>query len=179
MDKRFTSAFTDPGLTKLLGRFVSPFCLLHRVQLEAAESPLLRSGAGIRPLDLLVAVKVCSGERIDKLTLKDSWYLGKMTSNGDYFAEQIERFSNYVLVSAWPKFWERKSKSMETSGIPWPLSVVANLIANNISEERAWTMPECQAIWLNSSFAVVKGANLKVLTTEDEELIEELEKSEA
>jgi hypothetical protein len=179
MDKRFTSAFTDPGLTKLLGRFVSPFCLLHRVQLEAAESPLLRSGAGIRPLDLLVAVKVCSGERIDKLTLKDSWYLGRMNSNGDYFAEQIERFSNYVLVSAWPKFWERKSKSMETSGIPWPLSVVANLIANNISEERAWTMPECQAIWLNSSFAVVKGANLKVLTTEDEELIEELEKSEA
>jgi hypothetical protein len=179
MDKRFTSAFTDPGLTKLLGRFVSPFCLLHRVQLEAAESPLLRSGVGIRPLDLLVAVKVCSGERIDKLTLKDSWYLGRMNSNGDYFADQIERFSNYVLVSAWPKFWERKSKSMETSGIPWPLSVVANLIANNISEERAWTMPECQAIWLNSSFAVVKGANLKVLTTEDEELIEQLEKEEA
>ncbi len=179
MDKRFTSAFTDPGLTKLLGRFVSPFCLLHRVQLEAAESPLLRSGVGIRPLDLLVAVKVCSGERIDKLTLKDSWYLGKMNSNGDYFADQIDRFSNYVLVSAWPKFWERKSKSMETSGIPWPLSVVANLIANNISEERAWTMPECQAIWLNSSFAVVKGANLKVLTTEDEELIDSLEKSEA
>jgi hypothetical protein len=179
MDRRFTSAFTDPGLTKLLGRFVSPFCLLHRVQLEAAESPLLRSGVGIRPLDLLVAVKVCSGERIDKLTLKDSWYLGRMNSNGDYFADQIERFSNYVLVSAWPKFWERKSKSMETSGIPWPLSVVANLIANNISEERAWTMPECQAIWLNSSFAVVKGANLKVLTTEDEELIEQLEKEEA
>jgi hypothetical protein len=179
MDKRFTSAFTDPGLTKLLGRFVSPFCLLHRVQLEAAESPLLRSGADVRPLDLLVAVKICSGERLDKLTWKDSWYLGKMTGSGDYFAEQIERFSNYVLVSAWPKFWERKSRSMETSGIPWPLSVVANLIANNVSEERAWTMPECQAIWLNSSFAVCKGAELKVLTTEDEELIEQLEKSEA
>lgn len=179
MDKRFTSAFTDPSNTVLLGRFVSPFCLLHRVQLEAAESPLLRSGAGIRPLDLLVAVKICSGERLDKLTWKDSWYLGKMTANGDYFAEQIERFSNYVLVSAWPKFWERKSKSMETSGIPWPLSVVANLVANNISEERAWTMPECQAIWLNSSFAICKGAELKVLTTEDEELIEQLEKTQA
>jgi hypothetical protein len=179
MDRRFTSAFTDPSNTVLLGRFVSPFCLLHRVQLEAAESPLLRSGVDIRPLDLLVAVKICSGERIDKLTLKDSWYLGRMTSSGDYFAEQIDRFSKFVLVSAWPKFWERKSKSMETSGIPWPLSVVANLIANNVSEDRAWTMPECQAIWLNSSFAVVKGANLKVLTTEDEELIAELEKTQA
>lgn len=176
MDKRFTSAFTDPGMTKLLGRFVSPFCLLHRVQLEAAESPLLRSDAGIRPLDLLLAVKVCSGERIDKITWKDSWYLGKMTSNEDYFAEQIDRFSQFVLVTAWPKFWEKKAKASESSGMPWPLAVVANLIANGIPEERAWMMPECQAIWLNSAFAISKGAELKVLTTEDEDLIEKLEK---
>jgi hypothetical protein len=179
MDKRFTSAFTDPGLTKLLGRFVSPFCLLHRVQLEAAESPLLRSGAGIRPLDLLVAVKICSGERLDKLTWKDSWYLGKMTANEDYFAEQIERFSKFVLIESWPKFWEKKAKSSETSGTPWVLTVVASLISNGIPEERAWTMPECQAIWLNSTFAISKGAELKVLTSEDEELIENLEKTEA
>lgn len=179
MDKRFTSAFTDPGLTKLLGRFVSPFCLLHRVQLEAAESPLLRSGAGIRPLDLIVAVKICSGERLDKLTWKDSWYLGKMTANGDYFAEQIERFSKYVLVEAWPKFWEKKAKASESSGTPWVLTVVASLISNGIPEDRAWTMPECQAIWLNSTFAIGKGAELKVLTTEDEELIDTLEKNQA
>jgi len=179
MDRRFTSAFTDPGLTKLLGRFVSPFCLLHRVQLEAAESPLLRSGAGIRPLDLIVAVKICSGERLDKLTWKDSWYLGKMTANGDYFAEQIERFSKYVLVEAWPKFWEKKAKASESSGTPWVLTVVASLISNGIPEDRAWTMPECQAIWLNSTFAIGKGAELKVLTTEDEELIDTLEKNQA
>ena len=179
MDKRFTSAFTDPGLTKLLGRFVSPFCLLHRVQLEAAESPLLRSGAGIRPLDLLVAVKICSGERLDKLTLKDSWHLGKMTSNEDYFAEQIDRFSKFVLIEAWPKFWEKKAKHSETSGTPWVLTVVASLISNGIPEERAWTMPECQAIWLNSTFAISKGAELKVLTSEDEKLIEELEQTQA
>jgi len=163
-------------MTKLLGRFVSPFCLLHRVQLEAAESPLLRSDAGIRPLDLLVAVKICSGERIDKMTWKDSWYLGKMTSSEDYFCDQIDRFSQFVLVTAWPKFWEKKAKAAESSGVPWPLSVVSNLIANGIPEERAWRMPECQAIWLNSAFAISKGAKLKVLTTEDEELIETLEK---
>jgi hypothetical protein len=179
MDKRFTSAFTDPGMTKLLGRFVSPFCLLHRVQLEAAESPLLRSGVGIRPLDLLVAVKICSGERLDKLTWKDSWYLGKMNGSELYFARQIDRFSKFVLVEAWPKFWEKKAKHAESSGTPWVLTVVASLIANGIPEERAWTMPECQAIWLNSAFAISKGAELKVLTSEDEELIETLEKTQA
>lgn len=176
MDKRFTSAFTDPGKTKLLGRFVSPFCLLHRVKLEAAESPLVRSGTRVRPVDLLVAVKICAGERIDELTWRDSWYLGKMTANQNYFSDQVERFSQYVLIEAWPKFWEKRAKSSETSGTPWVLTVVASLISNGIPEERAWTMPECQAIWLNCTFAISKGAELKVLTTEDEELIDSLEK---
>jgi len=110
------------------------------------------------------------------MTWKDSWYLGKMTSSEDYFCDQIDRFSQFVLVTAWPKFWEKKAKAAESSGVPWPLSVVSNLIANGIPEERAWKMPECQAIWLNSAFAINKGAELKVLTTEDEELIETLEK---
>jgi hypothetical protein len=31
-------------------------------------------------------------------------------------------------------------------------------------------MPECQAIWLATAFATMKGADLKVLTSEDEYL---------
>jgi len=175
VDKRFLSAFTDPARIKILGRFVSPFSLFHRVQLEAAESPLLSSDKGIRPLDLLMAVKIVAGEAIDKLTWKDSWYLGKMSGNEDYFADQIELFSKYVLVESWPKFWEKRHKNSDNSGTPWVLTVVTSLISNGIPEERAWSMPECQAIWLNSSFAIIKGAELKVLTTEDEALIEKLE----
>jgi hypothetical protein len=53
--------------------------------------------------------------------------------------------------------------------------VVAGLCAHGIGEERAWTMPESQAIWLHSAFAVSNGANLKVLTTEDEELLKRFE----
>lgn len=179
MDKRFTSAFTDPsGQVKILGRKVSPFCLFHRVQLEAAESPLLKPDAGIRPLDLLVAVKICAGEPIGRASFRDAWYLGKMANNPEYFAEQVERFSQIVLVEAWPKFWEKHTKHGDATGLPWVLSVVANLIANGIPEARAWSMPECQAIWLNSAFAVIKGAELKVLTTEEERLISELESNE-
>jgi len=142
--------------------------------LEAAESPLLVADKGIRPIDLLMAVKICSGQAIDKLTWKDSWYLGKMSGNEDYFAEQIELFSKYVLVESWPKFWEKRHKSSDTSGSPWVLTVVTSLISNGIPEDRAWSMPECQAVWLNSSFAIIKGAELKVLTTEDEALISKL-----
>lgn len=177
MDRRFLSAFTDPSdQVKILGRRVAPFSLSHRVQLEAAESPLLTADAGIRPVDLLVAVKICAGEPIGKLSLFDSWYIGKMTSNPDYFADQIDLFAQLVLVEAWPKFWEKRTKSVDSTGIPWPLSVVANLVANGIPEERAWTMPESQAIWMNSAFAVIKGAELKVLTTEEEKILEEMDK---
>lgn len=177
MDRRFLSAFTDPtDQVKILGRKVAPFSLSHRVQLEAAESPLLRSGANIRPVDLLVAVKVCAGEPIGKPSLVDSWHIGKMANNPEYFAEQVERFSQIVLVEAWPKFWEKQTRIGDATGIPWVLSVVANLVANGIPETRAWTMPESQAIWMNSAFAVIKGAELKVLTTDEEKLIDEMEK---
>lgn len=176
MDRRFLSAFTDPSdQLRILGRKVAPFSLLHRVQLQAIDSPLLRDGSDVRPADLLVAVKICAGEPIDKPTLKDSWYLGRMKRSEMYFVRQMVRFSEFVLLESWPKFWEKKDKSRETSGIPWPLSVVAGLMRNGVSEERAWTMPESQAIWLHSAFAVSQGADLKVLTHEDEELIAQLE----
>lgn len=177
MDKRFTSAFTDPsGQVKILGRKVSPFCLYHRVQLEALDSPLLKADSDIRPVDLLVAVKICAGEPIGKASFLDSWYLGKMSGNPDYFAEQIERFAQIVMVESWPKFWEKRSKQGDATGVPWVLAVVANLVANNVPLEKAWSMPESQAIWLNSAFAVIKGADLKVLTTEEEQLMEEMNK---
>ena len=175
MDARFLGAFTDPARIKILGRFVSPFCLLHRVQLTAAESPLVVEGKDVRPVDLLVAVKICAGEPIAKLSWKDTWYLSRMNGNERYFVRQMVRFSQFVLIESWPKFWEKKDKARETSGIPWPLTVVAGLCTHGISEERAWTMPESQAIWLHSAFAVSNGANLKVLTTEDEELLKRFE----
>lgn len=175
MDKRFLSAFTDPARIKILGRFVSPFSLLHRVQLEAIDSPLLREGAEVRPSDLLVAVKICAGEPISKPSLRDSWYLGRMNRSEVYFIRQLVRFSEFVLLESWPKFWEKKDKCRDTSGIPWPLSVVTGLIRNGVSEERAWTMPESQAIWIHSAFAVGHGADLKVLTHDDEQLLAKLE----
>ena len=178
MDKRFLSAFSDPtDRIKILGRYISPFCLLHRVKLEAIESPLLGDNLDVRPSDLLIAVKICAGEPIGKPTLKDSWYLGRMNHSEKYFVQQLVRFSDFVMIESWPKFWEKKDKARETSGIPWVLGIITGLVRNGISEERAWTMPECQAIWIQSAFAVGHGAELKVLTTEDEELLDQLEKA--
>lgn len=175
MDKRCLSAFTDPARIKMLGRLVSPFSMLNRVQLESAESPFVMDSKEVRPLDLLIAVKICAGESIGKLSLKDHYYLGRLSASETYFVKQMSRFAEYVLVDAWPKFWEKKAKHHDSSGMPWVLTVVCNLVKHGISEERAWTMPESQAIWLHSAFAIGNGADMKVLTKEDEDLIAKLE----
>lgn len=175
MDRRFLSAFTDPARIKILGRFVSPFSLLRRVQLEAVESPFVVPEKQVRPLDLLIAVKICSGETIDNLSLKDRFYLARMNAHEAYFVRQMARFAQYVLIEAWPKFWEKQSKSHDSSGMPWVLKVIASLVSNGYEESRAWTMPESQAIWLYSAFAINEGADMKVLTKDDEELIAKLE----
>ena len=175
MDKRALSAFTDPARLTMLGRSVDPFSMLRRVQLESIESPFVSPGKDVRPIDLLIAVKICSGETIDRLTLKDYFYLGRMKSSEVYFVRQMCRFSEFVLIESWPKFWEKKAKHHNSTGMPWVLTVVCNLMSHGVSEERAWTMPESQAIWLHSCFAIGEGADMKVLTKEDEDLLAKLE----
>lgn len=175
MDKRCLSAFTDPCRLRMMGRFVDPFSMLRRLQLEAVESPFVVPGKDVRPLDLLIAVKICAGEPIGKLSLKDYFYLSRLSHSETYFVKQMSRFSEFVLIESWPKFWEKKAKYHNSSGMPWVLTVVCNLMAHGVSEDRAWTMPESQAIWLHSCFAISNGADMKVLTKEDEDLIAKLE----
>jgi hypothetical protein len=175
MDKRCLSAFTDPCRLVVLGRYVDPFSLLRRLQLESFESPFVVPGKDVRPLDLLIAVKICAGEPIGKLTLKDRFYLSRLSYSETYFVKQMSRFTEFVLIESWPKFWEKKAKHANTTGMPWVLTVVCNLMNHGVTEERAWTMPESQAIWLHSCFAIGEGADMKVLTKEDEDLIAKLE----
>ncbi len=173
MDRRFLSAFTDPAPVRMLGRLVYPFCLKHRVRLMAIESPLLREGE-IRPSDLLLAVKICAEEPIGETSLKDSWHLLRMTSDPHVFRNAVTRFIEYVHISAWPKFWDKQGKQAADAGgsMPWPLTLVGSLISNGIPEQRAWEMPECQAVWLSCVFAKQSGTDLNVLSTEEEEFME-------
>lgn len=171
MDERFLQAFTDPARVSILGRRVWPFCLKHRVRLMALGSPLL-DGRPVSPVDLLVGVQVCAEEPIGRPGLVDSWRLGKLRANPELFEAELRRFGEYSLVTRWPKFWEKKEGAAgATATIPWPLMVVANLIASGIEEQRAWEMPECQAIWLNVALIARKGGDVNVLSTEEEEFM--------
>lgn len=137
----------------------------------AFDSPLVDGSRGISPADLLFACKVCAEEPLGgKIGWLDELRLMSLDRNPAKFERLLEAFAGYILIQDWPKFWEQtKTKSGGgDKGVPWPLSIVANLIASGIEEKRAWEMPECQAIWLNSALAIRKGADVAIMSPEEE-----------
>lgn len=179
MDERFLNAFIDPAPFKLLGRSLYPWCLKYRVRLTAFKSPLI-TGGNVTPSDLIFACQVCAEERLGEIGLVDRARIAYLNNHPKKFEAMLNAFAGYVLVNDWPKFWEQDSKKTGgDNGVPWPLAIVANLIASGIEEKRAWEMPECQAIWLNAVFAMRKGAELKIMTPEEEAFMASEEASSA
>ena len=181
MDKRFLAAWIDPApLPRFLGRTLYPWCLKYRVRLMAFDSPLVTGSRGVTPADLIFACQVCAEEPLGDIGWRDQLRMLSLSKNPKEFERLIEAFSGYILVEDWPKFWEQTKKSSGGSkGVPWPLSIVANLITNGIEEKRAWEMPECQAIWLNSALAISKGADVAIMSPEEEAFMAEEEAKEA
>ena len=139
----------------------------------AFNSPLIMGDRGITPADLIFACQVCAEEPLGEIGWRDKIRISTLNHNPAKFEQLLKAFAGYVLVHDWPKFWEQdKSKSGGDNGCPWPLAIVANLIASGIDEKRAWEMPECQAIWLNSALALRKGAEIKIMTPEEEAFME-------
>jgi hypothetical protein len=174
VDRRFLNAYIDPAPFRLLGRTLYPWCLKYRVRLMAFESPLVVPGKEVSPADLLFACQVCAEEPLGEVGIIDRLRLSRLNDNPAKFQLLLEAFAGYILVDNWPKFWEQSAKkgSSGNKGIPWPLAIVANLIACGIDEKRAWEMPECQAIWLNSALAIRKGADVAIMSPEEEAFIE-------
>ena len=144
----------------------------------AFDSPLVTGSRGITPADLIFACQVCAEETLGgPIGWRDQLRIMHLARNPAKFERLLEAFAGYILVQDWPKFWEQsKTKSGGGSkGVPWPLAIVANLIVNGIPEKRAWEMPECQAIWYNSALAIAKGADVAIMSPEEEAFMAEEE----
>ncbi len=181
MDRRFLNAYVDPAPFRLLGRTLYPWCLKYRVRLMAFDSPLVNGGRDITPSDLIFACQVCAEEPLGEIGWVDQLRIISLNRNRTKFEATVNAFAGYILVQDWPKFWEQsKAKSGGgDKGVPWPLSIVANLIASGVPEQRAWEMPECQAIWLNTALAIRKGADVSIMSPEEEAFMAEEEAREA
>lgn len=145
------------------------------------ESPFVADDKEITVPDLLIALKVCAEEPIGKPTWRDKWLGFRLTRDEARFKAACQTLVGHMDTSpAWPKFYEKKNeqKSGSTGTVPWLLSIITNLTKNGISYEQAMQMPEATAIWLSTVFAINNGAQLDILTTDDEELIDSLPKVE-
>ena len=174
MDRRFLNSQIDPAPFFLLGRSLYPWCLKYRVRLMAFDSPLITGDRGVTPADLIFACQVCAEEPLGEIGWVDKLRIMRLNDNPAKFYAMLDAFAGYILLNNWPKFWEKEGKkSGGSNGVPFPISIVANLIANGIPEQRAWEMPECQAIWLNAAFAARRGADVSIMSPEEEAFIAE------
>ena len=177
-DLRFLASCIVPKRTRILGKSLKPFCLKYRLWLSAIGSPFLEPDKEIKIEDLIVALKVCSGESLNRATFSDYWSAIKLSLFKDIRVAAFKAFIDYSMTNeSWPKFYDNsKNSSGSSTGLPWELSVIANLTRNGISYEEALNMPEASAIWLSTAFSMHAGSKLNLLTTDDEALIDHLAK---
>ena len=176
MDKRFLRAFLTPKSTILLGKRLMPWCLKHRIQLAALDSPIVNGGP-VSPFDLLVFAKVCSEQPFTVTpSIAERWQMLRLRRSSA-LAEAIELTKDHMKITDWPKFWERKDTEgggEGARGVPWALSVIANLVKHGVAHDEALHLPEAYALWLSTALGIHDGAKIDILTTEQEQLFDEL-----
>lgn len=187
MEKRWIKAATilQPEI-RVCGVRLLPFCLRHRVALEAINSPVLDTSKPMTAKHLVAAVKILSSSRLDQIvtppTLREKFWVARMTYGEEILVAEMGKLIAYLNEQAfWPRFWD-KSESNNTSskeGIPWQLVVVASLVRNGCTLEEAWTMPEAEAIWMHVAHSTASGANVSVMSDTEWEAIQKYKAEQA
>ena len=149
--------------------------------LEAVNSPFLNPEAEkFSALDVVIAVKILSTydkmEMVKPLSFLEKIKFQLFKRNKKKIAEEVGRIIGHIFHScSYPKLWEKEAKKTQEKS-PWILSCLANNIRNGCSYEEAWTMPEGEAVWLSISHAIYNGSKIEILSTQEEEQLEQIKK---
>jgi hypothetical protein len=185
MANRWTQAATIlPPTIEVCGRRLLPFCLRHRVALEAIGSPVLETDKEMTAEHMIAAVRILSTYDIDSVRkpsiLREKYWCGRMTFSRRVLTEQMAALLLYLEAqSLWPRFWVKDNTKSAEGALPWPLAVVASLNRNGATLEEAWTMPEAEAIWLHIAHCSASGADISVISDKEWEAMEAYKKQEA
>ena len=160
-----------PPTLKVCGRTLLPFTLRHRVALETIKSPVLSNGSDLTIPDILFAVRILSTNDLNDTREGPTWrekFLGFLYAirPEKAVAEALKLRVYFEAQSLWPRFWEKGEKAKD-NGIPWQLTIIANLVRNGTPIAQAWTMPESQAIWLYIANCKAEGAKLDLITDDE------------
>jgi hypothetical protein len=180
MDARYLQAATVlPHQDKVCGRTLRPFCLRHRIALEAIDSPFLDpANKKFDPVQVMIAARILSTfdkeEMARSLSFIEKLYIARMTISRKYYSRCVGRILGCIQISlSYPKFWTKEKKqNNKYEAVPYTLACVASLCRNGVGFEQAWTMPEGEAVWMSVANAISDGAKLEVLSTEEEKDLE-------
>lgn len=185
MANRWTQAATIlPPTIEVCGSRLLPFCLRHRVALEAIGSPVMLTHLDATASDILAAVRILSSHDLEALrkptTFSEGLWLARMRWNRKALITEAAKLHYYFEAqSLWPRFWEKDNGGKADSSIPWPLAVVASLVRNGHTTAEAWTMPEAEAVWLHVAHCVASGADISVISDKEWDAMEAYKKQEA
>lgn len=180
MEGRFLKAFTlAPRQRVICGYQTMPLSLRHRLILMSVDSPFVGGERQASAFDTIIAAKVMASKDANVLastepTENDIKWIKEMKKDETKFAIECSKIMESIAEqSLWPTFWEKKKPEVG-NGVPWILSVICTLIKSGVPPEEAWTMPESQAIWMSTSFAIGEGAKIYIVTERDLEAMEHL-----
>jgi hypothetical protein len=177
MEKRWIKATTILRPTiKVAGVRLLPFCLRHRVALEALNSPAIDTNKLIGPTDLVLAARVLSTHNLDDIrkpwTIAEQFRIALYNHSPKRFLKELGNLVTYFEAqSLWPRLWQKDEKTKSVA-IPWQLTIVASLVRNGYAPETVWTMPESEAIWIYFANCKAEGATVEIISDEEWEAME-------
>jgi hypothetical protein len=178
MDARYLKAATVlPRQEKVCGRTLRPFCLRHRLCLEAVKSPFIQERVSkITPFDIVMAARIMATHDMQKVVEPVSYrerlwmaWMAIFPSKAVDAAKKL--FGNILNSCSYPKLWKKEDGKRAHDKVPWILTCVAHLTRNGFTSEEAWTMPEGEAIWITIANAIADGNKIEVLSTDEEEAL--------
>lgn len=179
MDARYIQATTVlPRQDKVCGRTLLPFCLRHRICLEAIDSPFLNPLDRVfKPHDIILAARIISTYDKAKMggdfSIKEKWHMARLMLSNKLMQRCIGIILGVIKTScSYPKLWEKETKTKKHEKLPWILACVSNNVRNGCTLEEAWTMPEGEAVWLSISHAIFNGAKIDIVSTDDEVMMD-------
>lgn len=176
---RYLGAFLNLTKHNVCGYELRPFCLRHRLVLDAIGSPFLPGGSVINPTpaDLVLAARVCATPdpfQAVRPTFRDGFRIIRLTNSRRRYAREVAAWQAYVMDTAQhPRIGGKPSPHKRDRGLDWTLSVIVSLMEMGFKEEEAWTMPEGRAMYYFFAKAIREGAELDITTTSMEDRLPE------
>ena len=177
MDGRFLTAFILPEKWEIMGYKLKPFSLRHTMTLTALESPIVMGKAPmVTPEDIVIFLRICSSENafvaLKKPSLMDKWNQVRMELDTSYYFDQMMDINEYMKAcNTMPSTYKKPDDTeKKKENVPVVLGLVTSLMSKmNMSLDEAWDCTAGQAVWYLTAYSIGEGAEVKILSTQDEE----------